>query len=80
MKRRRLPATLLLFAATLSAQTRFEFWPGAAYDAAIPTHQKVLGFAPGERITPNSGIVAYLEALAAAAPRRIKLFDYGKTW
>ena len=80
MKRRLLLATLPLFAAAVTAQTRFEFWPGVSYDAAIPTHQKVLGYAAGERITAHSGIVAYLEALAAAAPRRIKVFDYGKTW
>jgi hypothetical protein len=76
------PACLILaLAAGLSpAQDQFEFWPGARYDAAIPTHQKVLGYPAGERITTPADIIRYLEALAAAAPRRMRIFDYGKSW
>ncbi len=63
-----------------SAQTKFEFWPGTNYDPAIPTEAKVLGYNSGERITTPDNIIRYLEALAAAAPSRMKVFDYGKTW
>jgi len=28
----------------------------------------------------HAGIVRYMEALAAAAPNRLKMFDYGETW
>jgi hypothetical protein len=72
---------LLLTAVTLTfAQSSFEYWPGAQYDSAIPTQAKVLGFETGERIAWANQAVQYLEALAKAAPSRMKLFDYGKTW
>ena len=67
-------------AVTLPAQQKFEFWPGAQYDPAIPTVEKVLGYEPGARHATHADIVRYFEALAAAAPNRIRLFDYGKTW
>ncbi len=66
-------------AASVSAQ-KFEMWPGAQYDPGIPTVQKVLGFEPGARHATPEEIVRYFEALAAAAPSRIRLFDYGRTW
>lgn len=76
---RRLFLLVAAAAAALSAQT-FEFWPGAQYDPAIPAVAKVLGFEPGARHATPEEIVRYFEALAAAAPSRIKLFDYGRTW
>ncbi|GIU79257.1 MAG: peptidase M14 [Bryobacteraceae bacterium] len=66
-------------AAAVSAQ-KFEFWPGAQYDPGIPTVEKVLGFEPGTRHATPEEIVRYFEALAAAAPSRIRLFEYGRTW
>ncbi len=66
-------------AAAVSAQ-KFEFWPGAQYDPGIPTAEKVLGFEPGTRHATPEEIVRYFEALAAAAPSRIKLYEYGRTW
>lgn len=73
---------LLFFLLALSshAQTKFEFWPGAAYDPAVPTSKKVLGYEFGDRITNHANIVRYLNALAAAEPNRMKVFDYGKSW
>jgi hypothetical protein len=67
-------------ALALSAQTRFEFWPGASYDSAIPTEKQVLGHDPGERIAPHREILQYMEALQAAAPKRVKIFEYARTW
>ena len=72
-------AVLVFLAAAAQAQT-FEFWPGAQYDPAIPTVQKVLGFEPGTRHPTHAEIVRYFEALAAAAPTRMKVFDYGRTF
>ncbi len=66
-------------AAAVSAQ-KFEFWPGAQYDPGIPTVEKALGFEPGTRHATPEEIVRYFEALAAAAPSRIKVFEYGRTW
>ncbi len=70
----------LLLVPGASAQSKFEFWPGTAYDPAVPTMRKVLGYDPGDRITSHANIGRYMEALAAAEPTRMKLFEYGKTW
>src|SRR5947209_15290390 len=70
----------VLLSLSLAAETRFEYWPGASYDPAIPTEKAVLGHDPGGRVSSPAEVVRYMEALAAAAPSRMKLFDYGKTW
>ena len=67
-------------AAALLAQSKFEFWPGAVYDPAVPTFQKVLGFEPGSRFAKDVDLIRYLESLAAAAPSRMKVVEYGKSW
>jgi hypothetical protein len=56
------------------------YWPGADYDPAVPTPKSVLGYQIGEAITPHASIIAYFEALAAYAPSRVKLADYGRSW
>ncbi len=71
---------LLVCALTAFAQAKFEFWPGASYDPAVPTPRKVLGYDFGDRISSHANIVRYLNALAAADPARVKVFEYGKTW
>jgi hypothetical protein len=58
----------------------FEYWPGVTYDASIPTTKQVLGYDIGDRISSSSNIIKYFEALATAAPDRVKFFDIGKTW
>lgn len=76
---RKLLVSLTLLALGAQAQ-QGDFWPGAQYDPAIPTVQKVLGYAPGTRIAPPADLVKYFEALAAAAPARMQLHDYAKSW
>jgi hypothetical protein len=71
---------LALAALPLVAQSKFEMWPGATYDTAIPTFQKALGFEPGERLSTPAQVKQYFDALAVAAPGRIKVFEYGRTW
>ena len=71
---------LQVFALAAFAQAKFEFWPGASYDPAVPTPRKVLGYDFGDRISSHANIVRYLNALAAAEPNHAKVFDYGKTW
>ncbi len=72
-------ASLLLFALSAAAQ-KFEFWPGAKYDPAIPTVEKVLGHEAGIRIAPHADIMRYFEALAAASPSHMRVFEYAKSW
>lgn len=55
-------------------------WPANDYDSNIPTIKSVLGYDIGQRISSHAQIISYFEALAAAAPDRIVLKDYGKTW
>ena len=72
-----LPLVILPFAL---AQPKLEFWPGTQYDPAIPTIQKVLGYGPGERISSHANLMRYMEALAQAAPARMKVFEYARSW
>src|SRR3954454_12981163 len=75
-------ATSLLLALCVPAfaQKAFEFWPGATYDPKVPTVRQVLGYEPGDKVTNHAGLVKYMDALAAAAPSRIKVFEYGTSW
>lgn len=78
-KKRLFPVLLAVLSGPLSAQSKFEFWPGSTYDPRIPTFRQVLGYEPGERITPHAGLLKYMEALAAAT-RQVKIFEYAKSW
>lgn len=73
---------ILLTGGSLSAEEEgsFEFWPGAVYDPAIPTVEEVLGYSTGDRITRPSDVIVYFEALAKAAPDRIVITEYARTW
>jgi hypothetical protein len=53
---------------------------GPAYDEAIPTPERVLGYALGDRLSRSADVLRYFEALAAAAPDRMILGRYGQTW
>jgi hypothetical protein len=55
-------------------------WPNVTYDAAVPTTQTVLGFQLGERMATHADVRRYLQALASAAPDRVRLVDYGASW
>jgi hypothetical protein len=70
----------LLLASSVSASEEYDLWPNAQYSTNIPTHNKVLGYNVGERITSYADMLRFFEALETAAPERIKLFQYGKTW
>lgn len=65
---KRLLVAFFLFSPFLLSQkpASYEFWPGAAYDPAIPTFQKVLGYGAGEQVSSPEQLLRYLEALAAA--------------
>jgi hypothetical protein len=73
-------ALFLTFVSLASAQKSFEYWPGATYDSKVPTVRQVLGYEPGDKVTSHAGLVQYMEALAAAAPTRMKVFEFGQSW
>ncbi len=52
----------------------------ARYDADIPTAHAVLGHEFGAEITSPEQAIAYLRALQAAAPDRIRVVDYATSW
>jgi hypothetical protein len=66
--------------APMTRPATFEFWPGAAYDPAIPTLESVIGHRNGERITRPEDAVRYLSALRRAAPARMRLYEYARSW
>jgi hypothetical protein len=66
--------------ATEVATEEYDLWPNTEYNTNIPTHTQVLGYKVGERITSYADMLRFFEALESAAPERIKLFEYGRTW
>jgi hypothetical protein len=48
-------------------------------DARVPTPEKVLGFKIGDRFATPAEIGAYVRAVAAAAPERVRVETYGFT-
>ena len=69
-----------LTAVAEDAPAPFEYWPGARYDTAIPTFEKMLGYAPGTRITRSEDLAKYCDALAASMPDRALVRRYGRSW
>jgi len=83
LRRSAMTMLMLVFsivATHVTAQDDFVFWPDADYDPAIPTFEDVLGYAPGERITWHADAIHYFEALTKAAPERISVTPYAKSW
>jgi len=64
----------------VKANNTSEMWIGSDYKEDIPTFTQVLGYDVGEKITNHGDMIRYFEALENAAPNRIKLFEYGRTW
>ena len=54
--------------------------PGVSYDPAIPTLEQVTGHDVGAEISAHRDVEDYLRALQAAAPDRMQLVEYGKSW
>ncbi|MFQ5533763.1 MAG: M14 family zinc carboxypeptidase [Sphingomonadales bacterium] len=67
-------------ASSEEAAQSFAMWPGASYDPDIPTIEQVTGHKPGERITWTSDVIRYFEALAKAAPDRVVVKEYARSW
>lgn len=54
--------------------------PELIRDTSIPTLADVLGYNWGEDVSSHAQIVQYIQALAAAAPERTHLVQYGETY
>ncbi len=77
-------ATLLMLLfiqpAVQDAPKPLELASGTRYSSRIPSPKQVIGHDFGEEISTPDQIVAYMKALAAAAPDRTRLVEYGQTW
>ena len=74
-----LACTALITPSTL-ASDGYDMWPGTSYNQSIPTHDQVLGYGVGERITSHSDMLRFMETLQRSAPERMKIIEYGRTW
>jgi hypothetical protein len=78
-----LPAVFvcLTFAHSLFAQTepKFDFYNRGEYRANVPKPQSILRFDVGDHHTTYAQMEQVVEAIAKAAPDRVKMFDIGTT-
>ncbi|MEM7666594.1 MAG: M14 family metallopeptidase [Pseudomonadota bacterium] len=75
----RFAAALAAFACMLQPVQAQSFLD-AEFDPDIPTLTETVGHAPGERITSTDETLAYLRALAEAAPDRMRMVEYATSW
>ncbi|CAN5526087.1 M14 family zinc carboxypeptidase [soil metagenome] len=67
-------------AALLLLSTPIDLYTETPYDASVPRPETILGHLPGEgTITTYYDQVRTLEAIAAKAPARMKMWSYGKS-
>lgn len=55
------------------------FLPSATYRAQVPTPEQFLGWQVGQRHVSHDLLLAYMRALAVAAPDRITIKEYART-
>jgi hypothetical protein len=56
------------------------FFPGSTYRAAVPTGESLLGYPIGQRAANTAEIEKCLKAWAAAAPDRMRLVEYARSY
>ena len=78
-KRLSLTVVAVLVAVAALAGGPLEVLPRAVHDPAVATVEKVLGFSWGDEITDPAQVVRYAQALAASAPSRVRLIEYGRS-
>ena len=69
----------LLAACVLLAPPKFDLYQEGPYDPAVPRPEKVLGYELGDRIAVYEEIQRYGQAVAAAAPGRVRTWQYGSS-
>ena len=71
-----LAAALLALVAPAQAQSFLD----GDFDPAIPTLEETVGHRPGAQISRPEQVIAYMQALAAASPDRVRLVEYAQSW
>ena len=78
--RRLVAASMALWCWMPAASAAQELAPGARYDPAIPTLEAAVGHDHADEITTPEQVARYLDALAAAAPDRLAVVEYARSW
>lgn len=63
----------------LCPEAAFDFYATGAYRAEVPRPDSVLGYPIGSWHTTYGRMERYLERLAASAPQRVRVIDYGQS-
>jgi hypothetical protein len=77
-----LTAILFLMSASFAfsqTEEKFDFYTRGAYRREVPKPQDVLRFDVGDFHTTYAQMEKYIEAVARAAPERVRIFDIGLT-
>ncbi|MBI4543487.1 MAG: hypothetical protein HY705_10710 [Gemmatimonadetes bacterium] len=61
------------------AQARFDFYERGPYRAEVPRPSSLLGYEPGEFHTDYGNMERVIDAIARAAPDRVRLTRYGRS-
>lgn len=73
---------LVLLAALAPSSARaqeFDFYSHGPYRPDVPRPAALLGYEPGEFHTNHGNMIRVVEAIAAAAADRVRVFDYGRS-
>ena len=63
----------------LCPDSTFDFYASGQYRPGLPRPEAVLGYPIGSWHTTYGRMEKYITALAAAAPERVRVFDYGES-
>ncbi|MEO1405347.1 MAG: M14 family zinc carboxypeptidase [Pseudomonadota bacterium] len=72
-------AAMLIFAMVPAVSSAQSFLT-ATYDESIPTLEEFVGHDHGDEITSPEAVLEYIDALAAAAPDRVRVEQYAESW
>jgi hypothetical protein len=64
----------------ISAHAQTVALPARSVDPGIPSIESVIGHAPGTEITSPDDVLKWFRTLAGAAPDRVKIVSYARSW
>ena len=70
-------ALLVLLAPAIGRAQEFSLYEHGPYRESVPRPSSILGYEPGEFHTSHGNMVRATDAIAAAAPDRVRIVDYG---
>jgi hypothetical protein len=77
---RKLGLLLIALAAPPQAGAQqFDFYAGGPYRAEVPRPAAITGYEPGEFVTDYGSMSRVIDALAASASDRVRVFEYGRS-